>query len=159
MDRCTPSPSTYVGPERRAHPRIPAAAVPHLTARVAGGPPARLIDLSKRGVQIETTMYMCPGSTVAMRFLCGDASVTLTGAVVRSTVAVLESRGEVTYHSALAFTDELTLGGEDLAAAAAAAATVAPPAHTGQAVSSDYTMIVMDGRTGTLERAEATPAC
>jgi len=157
MDRCTPSPSTYVGPERRAHPRIPAAAVPHLTARVAGGPPARLIDLSKRGVQIETTMYMCPGSTVAMRFLSGDASVTLTGAVVRSTVALLESRGEVTYHSALAFTDELTLGGEDLEAAAAA--TLAPPARTGQAVSGDYTMIVMDGRMGTHDRAEATPAC
>jgi PilZ domain len=157
MDRCTPSPSTYVGPERRAHPRIPAAAVPHLTARVAGGPPARLIDLSKRGVQIETTMYMCPGSTVAMRFLSGDASVTLTGAVVRSTVALLESRGEVTYHSALAFTDELILGGEDLEAAAAAA--LAPPAHTGQADSGDYTMIVMDGRMGTHDRAEATPAC
>jgi len=157
MDRCTPSPSTYVGPERRAHPRIPAAAVPHLTARVAGGPPARLIDLSKRGVQIETTMYMCPGSTVAIRFLSGDASVTLTGAVVRSTVALLESRGEVTYHSALAFTDELILGGEDLEAAAAAA--LAAPARTGQAVSGDYTMIVMDGRMGTHDRAEATPAC
>jgi len=99
---------------------------------------------------------MCPGSTVAMRFLCGDASETLTGAVVRSTVAVLESRGEVTYHSALAFTDELTLGGEDLEAAAA---TLGPPSRTGQAVSGDYTMIVMDGRTGTHERAEVTPAC
>jgi hypothetical protein len=159
VDRRPPSPTTYAGPERRAHPRIPAAAVPHLTARVAGGPPARLIDLSKRGVQIETTMYMCPGSTIAMRFVSGDASVTLTGAVVRSTVAVLESQGEVTYHSALAFTDELTLCGEDLEAAARTPAAPARAARSGQAFSGDYTMIVMDGRTSTHERAEATPAC
>jgi hypothetical protein len=158
MDRCNASLPPYAGPERRAHPRIPAAAVPHLTARVAGGPPARLIDLSKRGVQIETTMYLCPGSTIAMRFLSGDASVTLTGAVVRSTVAVLESRGEVTYHSALAFTDELTLGGEEFEAAAASA-PLAPTGPAGRAVAGDYTMIVMDGRVGTHERAEATPAC
>ena len=137
----------YDGPERRAFPRIPASSVPYLTARVAGGPSVRLLDLSKRGVHVESTLNMRPGSTVVIRFLTGDASVTLTGAVVRSTVAVLEASGEVTFHTALAFTDELTLCGEELDAAANAAQASHPPS-TPAAGTDDYTMIVMDGRTG-----------
>lgn len=158
MARSTIAPQAYDGPERRACPRIPASAVPYLTARVAGGPGVRLIDLSKRGVRIETTVMMRPGSTVAVRFLSGDVSLTLTGAVVRSTVAVLPRRGEVTYHSALAFTDELTLCDEEfLAAADASPAPAGAPVLGGSA--DDYTMIVMDGRTATHSHAEGPPAC
>jgi hypothetical protein len=157
MARSTPPPPAYQGPERRAHPRIPASAVPYLTARVAGGPIVRLIDLSKRGVQIETTLMMRPGSTVAVRFVSGDASVTLTGAVVRSTVAVLPHRGEVTYHSALAFNDELTLCSEELDAAAAIVRPDASPARDESG--DDYTMIVMDGRLGASGLVEARRSC
>jgi hypothetical protein len=144
MPRSTPPPSAYQGPERRAHPRIPASAVPYLTACVAGGPPVRLIDLSKRGVQVETTLLMKPGSTVAIRFVSGESAATLTGAVVRSTVAVLPHKGEVTYHSALAFNDELTLCGEELDAVADNPGPEPSPAH--EQADDDYTMIVMDGR-------------
>jgi hypothetical protein len=159
MARTSVSPQAYEGPERRAHPRIPASAVPHLTARVAGGPAVRLIDLSKRGVQIETTLLMRPGSTVAVRFLTPDATVTLTGAVVRSTVAVLPHRGEVTYHSALAFNDELTLCGDELQAASVPAALMARTGQPPDQAADDYTMIVMDGRTGMHEHAETPRAC
>ena len=157
MARSTSLTPAYHGPERRAHPRIPASAVPYLTARVAGGPIVRLIDLSKRGVQVETTLMMRPGSTVAIRFVSGDASATLTGAVVRSTVAVLPHRGEVTYHSALAFNDELTLCGEELDAAAAISRPEASQAR--DQADDDYTMIVMDGRLGASGPAEARGSC
>jgi hypothetical protein len=159
MARSTVSPPAYDGPERRAHPRIPASAVPYLSARVAGGPAVRLIDLSKRGVQIETTVLMRPGSTVAVRFLLHDVTVTLTGAVVRSTVAVLPHRGEVTYHSALAFNDELTLCGEELQAATDAPDHAARSGQARDGAADDYTMIVMDGRAGMHEHAEAPRAC
>jgi hypothetical protein len=133
--------------ERRAHPRIPAAAVPYLQARVAGGPQVRLLDLSKRGVHLETTMHMRPGRTVIIRFLSGDAAMAMTSAVVRSSVAVLEATGEVTYHTALAFTDELTLCSAEFDEAATGDTTfLRPPAPPTEEA---YMMIVMDGRIGT----------
>ena len=139
----TGSPTSYDGPERRASPRIPASAVPYLTACIGGGPAVRLIDLSKRGVQIETTMHMRAGSTMTIRFVSAERSVVLTGAVVRSTVEVLESCGGVTYHTALAFTEELTLCDEEFEAARGLPA----PGWTRDERADDYTMIVMDGRT------------
>lgn len=152
-----PAPQPYAGPERRAHPRIPAAAVPYLTAMVAGGPPVQLLDLSKRGVQIETSVHMPPGATVCIRFVSADASVTLTGAVVRCTSAVLETAGKVTYHTGLAFTDELTLCAEELDAASGVGAE--PISHITDDPSDDYTMIVMDGRTAAGPRHRTPTAC
>jgi hypothetical protein len=149
---------TWLGPdgrdERRAHPRIPAAAVPYLQARIAGGPQVRLLDLSKRGVHLETTMHMRPGRTVIIRFLSGDASMTMTSAVVRSSVAVLEASGEVTYHTALAFTDELTLCSAEFDEAAVGEASV--PQFPALAGDEDYMMIVMDGRMGAPSGVDAS---
>lgn len=139
-----PAPQPYTGRERRAHPRIPAAAVPHLKAMVAGGPPVRLLDLSKRGVQLETSLHMLPGSTVSIRFVSGDDSMTLAGAVVRCASAVIDAAGQVTYHIGLAFMEPLTLCADDIDAAARAAATAMP--HATDDPADDYTMIVMDGR-------------
>ena len=147
MTLATRAASPDDGSDRRASPRIPAAAVPYLTARVAGGPSVRLIDLSKRGVQVQTPVKLPPGSTIAIRFVSGNTIVTLNGAVVRSTVSVVESGGAVTYHTALAFNDELTMCGAELEAALDAdrpAGSIGPAADT----TDDYTMIVMDGRTG-----------
>ena len=158
MSRPTEAMAPYHGPERRRAPRIPAAAVPYLTAHLAGGPPVRLVDLAKRGVQIETTVPFEPGRTVSIRFVTGDASMTMTGAVVRSTVEVRERNGRVTYHTALAFTDELTLCGDELAAAEAAVPS-APPVPPVERAGDDYTMIVMDGRTGERSGGEGVPAC
>ncbi len=132
----------YDGPERRKYPRIPASVVPHLRAHVAGGPVVRLINLSKRGVLLESPLVMAPGATVTIRFVMGDHTETLYGAVVRSAVAVIETSGEVAYHTALAFTDELTLCGEEFESA------TFPSPDPSPEVANDYTMIVVDGRTG-----------
>ena len=137
MSSSNPSAPAYAGVERRTSPRLPAS--------VVGGPAVRLLDLSKRGVHVETSLRMRAGGTVTIRFIANGQSQTLTGAVVRNTVAVLETSGEVTYHTALAFNDELLLCGEQLDGAA-----THPPAA--EAVDgdapNDYTMLVFDGRTG-----------
>ncbi|MCC6162860.1 MAG: PilZ domain-containing protein [Acidobacteria bacterium] len=155
MDRHDESLEACDGHERRAHPRIPARSVPYLTARIAGGPAVHLIDLSKHGVQIETTLHMRPGSTVAVRFLSGDRSVTLTGAVVRSTELVRPHRGDVKYHSALSFTDELSLCDEAIQAAEPAREpqrAVVPQVS----VCDLFTMILMDGCRPSHAYVEAT---
>ncbi|MBA2356023.1 MAG: hypothetical protein H0V80_15335 [Acidobacteria bacterium] len=139
-DRKSPLPP-IVDDERRAHRRIPAAMLPHLNARVSGGPPVRLLDLSKWGVQLETAMFMRPGSTVCIRFVTSSETITLTGAVVRSTVAVLEAGG-VTYHTALAFNEALELCNEVLHSL--------PDSEMDFDHSNpdDYTLLVTDRRTG-----------
>ena len=139
------APQPYTGPERRAHPRIAAASVPYLKAMMAGGSPVRLIDISKRGVQLETALHMQPGETVSIRFIADDATMTLTGAVVRCTSAVIDSGGGVTYHTGLAFTDELTLCADALDAAVQSSEGAVAPSRPEDG---DYTMIVMDGRRG-----------
>lgn len=152
------SDSASDGQERRAVPRIPASSVPYLTAQVAGGPSARLIDLSKHGVRIESTLQMHAGSRVVLRFVTGAASVTLAGAVLRSTPAQRLTSGEVTYHTALAFTEELTLC-HDESPTVTHAGDRSPYCSNLPAETPDYTMIVTDGRPGARERPGAGAAC
>lgn len=96
------------GRERRRFVRIAADAMPHVTARVVGGPQVRLIDVSRRGAQVETTLPLKPGRAVTIRFVAADATLTLTGAVVRSSVAVLAEEG-VKYHTALSFAEDVVI--------------------------------------------------
>jgi hypothetical protein len=96
------------GRERRRFVRIAADAMPHVTARVVGGPQVRLIDVSRRGAQVETTLPLKPGRSVTIRFVAADATLTLTGAVVRSSVAVLAEEG-VKYHTALSFAEDIVI--------------------------------------------------
>jgi hypothetical protein len=77
--------------------------------------------------------------------------------VVRCTSAVLETAGKVTYHTGLAFTDELTLCAEELDAAARVGAE--PISHITDDPADDYTMIVMDGRTVAGPRHRTPTAC
>jgi hypothetical protein len=74
--------------------------------------------------------------------------------VVRSTVAVFESDGGVTYHTALAFNDELSLCDEEFTAAASEPRVPCRSA----AAPTDYTMIVMDGRRSRAIRTGDEPA-
>lgn len=132
--------------ERRVHQRIPANLLPALSARLSGGDPVRLLDVSRRGVRLETTSHMRPGQTVCIRFVAADATVTLTAAVVRATVARLDSGG-VRYETALSLAGDLLLC-EQLheeatqpPAATETRATEAPdPAALDQVV--DFTVIV-----------------
>lgn len=145
------------GLERRSVARLPAAALPHLSAHVVGEAPVRLVDISKRGARLEGAARLPTGSTLTIRFLAGGEAQVLTGAVVRDTVVVLETSGEVTYHTALAFTDELILCGDDFGSARTPDAAPRPlhPADTGH----DYTMLVFDGRIGAPHGAPAGAAC
>lgn len=96
------------GLERRQFTRIPGHAMPEVTARVLGGPHVRLIDLSQRGAQVETSLPLRPGRAVTIRFVTADTTVTLTGAVVRSSIAVLNADG-VTYRAALSFAEDIVV--------------------------------------------------
>ncbi len=145
------------GQERRALPRIRASSVPHLTAHIAGGPQARLIDLSKRGVRIESPLHMGPGSRVVLRFVLGEESVTVTGDVMRSVPLMRLSSGEVAYDTALAFTEELTLCSDEFEDAGRAAGLSCGSSHPSDPP--DFTMIVMDGRSGAPLRAGGDAPC
>lgn len=136
----------YDGPERRSGPRLPASALPHLSAHVVGSAPVRLVDISKRGARLEGASRLPAGSTITIRFLAGGEAQMLTGAVVRDTVVVLETSGEVTYHTALAFTDELTLCGDEFEAARDVHPEPSTPCPSD--AGPDYTMLVFDGRMG-----------
>ena len=93
---------------RRQHRRIPASSLPSLTARLSGGAAVKLLDVSRRGVRLETNLHMRPGQTVCIRFVAADATVTLTAAVVRATVAHVESDG-IRYETALSLAGDLLL--------------------------------------------------
>lgn len=93
---------------RREHRRVPANLLPSLTARLSGGAAVKLLDVSRRGVRLETNLHMRPGQTVCIRFVAADATVTLTAAVVRATVAHIESDG-IRYETALSLAGDLLL--------------------------------------------------
>lgn len=133
---------------RREHRRVPASLLPSLTARLSGGSDVKLLDVSRRGVRLQTSMHMRPGQTVAIRFVAADATVTLSAAVVRATVAHVEADG-LRYETALSLAGDLLLC-EHLESAAMEMAESLPPADAavsepghgdlGQVV--DFTMIV-----------------
>ena len=79
-----------------------------MTARISGGAAVKLLDVSRRGVRLETSLHMRPGQTVCIRFVAADATVTLTAAVVRATVAHVESDG-IRYETALSLAGDLLL--------------------------------------------------
>ena len=93
---------------RRKHRRVPASLLPSLTARLSGGAAVKLLDVSRRGVRLETALHMRPGQTVAIRFVAADATVTLSAAVVRATVAHIEADG-IRYETALSLAGDLVL--------------------------------------------------
>ena len=93
---------------RREHRRVPANLLPSLTARLSGGSAVKLLDVSRRGVRLETSLHMRPGQTVCIRFVAADATVTLTAAVVRATVAHIEANG-IRYETALSLAGDLLL--------------------------------------------------
>ena len=131
---------------RRQHRRVPASLLPSLSARLSGGAAVKLLDVSRRGVRLETTLHMRPGQTVAIRFVAADATVTLSAAVVRATVAHLEADG-IRYETALSLAGDLVLCDQLHDAAMLepeAQGTEASPQPASQALAPvvDYTVIV-----------------
>jgi len=124
---------------------VPASLLPSLTARLSGGAAVKLLDVSRRGVRLETALHMRPGQTVAIRFVAADATVTLSAAVVRATVAHIEADG-IRYETALSLAGDLVLCEQLHEAAMEAPATetseASPPTHAGLDPVVDYTVIV-----------------
>lgn len=94
--------------DRRQAPRAPATALPELAARLIGGPDVRLVDLSRRGVQLETESRLLPGSPVRLRFAAGDHTLVLKGSVVRSSVSAVTEEGLV-FRTAVEFGEDISL--------------------------------------------------
>src|SRR5438132_12879801 len=84
--------------ERRSHRRHDAKRFP-LAAYLVGGPAVALIDISTRGVLLETDTRLLVGQSVAMLFVTVDAQLRLRGCVVRSSVAAL-SECRITFRTA-----------------------------------------------------------
>lgn len=94
--------------ERRRSPRRPASMVPNLKARLLAGPDVRLLDISRRGVQLETDTRLLPGSPIRIKFVADDRNVIMKGCVVRSSVAVVSGTGLV-YRTAVSFDEDIAL--------------------------------------------------
>jgi hypothetical protein len=105
-DQDSPDHSGHAPDNRRRFTRVPGDALPQLTAQVVDGPEVRLLDVSRRGAQVETGLHLRPGTSVSIRFVAADTTFTLTGAVVRSSVAVLDEQG-LKYHTALSFNSDV----------------------------------------------------
>ena len=76
-----------------------------LSAQLSGGAMVTLLDVSYRGVRLETARHMRPGQTVCIRFSVADTTVALNAAVVRAAISHLESES-VRYETALELVDE-----------------------------------------------------
>lgn len=101
------------GADRRSSPRVPAASVPNLKARLLAGPDVRLVDLSRRGVLLETQTRLLPGSPIRLKFVADDATLVLKGSVVRSSVSTFGEQGLV-YRTAVAFDQDISICDESL---------------------------------------------
>lgn len=123
--RHRPEPAV-AGENRRQSPRRPASAIPNLKARLFAGSDVRLIDVSRRGVLIETDARLLPGSPISIKFVTTDANLVLKGSVVRSSVNIVSDKG-VVYRTAVSFEEDIKLCDESLWEEAAPAPEVVPP--------------------------------
>ena len=101
------------GANRRQSPRRPASDIPGLKARLFAGSDVGLIDVSRRGVLIETDARLLPGSPISIKFVTTDATLVLKGTVVRSSVNIVSDKG-VVYRTAVAFDEDIKLCDESL---------------------------------------------
>lgn len=103
--------------DRRRHPRVEAGALSFLSAQLSGGAAVSLVDVSHRGVRLETTRHMRPGQTVCVRFALGDETVSVNASVLRATVKHLHPES-VRYETALQLVEDATSERFQLALAA-----------------------------------------
>jgi hypothetical protein len=118
--------------ERRNWPRIPAEALPNVSAKLATGPDIRLVDLSRGGARFECEKRLLPGAKVALRLVTPDGTLVVRGRVVRSRIVRLE-RGGLGYDAAIAFNETLSQVLDE----PTSGASPAPPTPEGQAPVAD----------------------
>jgi hypothetical protein len=93
--------------ERRETPRHDSPPPESVVVRVVGGSEARLLDLSRRGLLIETESRLAIGQRATVRITTRDGVVMVAGVVVRSLVAKMGA--SVVFNTALALDDDLML--------------------------------------------------
>ncbi len=131
-----PGPAGVSEADRRNWPRIPAEALPNLSAKLATGPEIRLVDLSRGGARFECEKRLLPGAKVALRLVTPDGTLVVRGRVVRSRIVRLE-RGGLGYDAAIAFNETLNEVLEEPAGngeAAASGEAARGPASEGETV-------------------------
>lgn len=100
---------TSIDRERRKSPRRRTVAEHGIeTARVRPGREASVLNVSNGGMLIETLHRLLPGTTIEVQLWLADRRTSISGCVVRSTVACLRL-GPVLYHGAVAFDRPLAL--------------------------------------------------
>jgi hypothetical protein len=98
------------GDRRRAR-RLRGEDVPTLwTVKLPWGSDARVVDISKSGVLLESALKISPGTTVDLRLLGEGTNLFVPARMVRAEVAAVDALG-VRYRIAAAFSHELDLEG------------------------------------------------
>ena len=101
------------GENRRSSVRLPAEKLPQLKARLVAGPDVRLVDVSRRGILLETDTRLLPGCPIRVRFVTDDATLILKGRVIRSSVAMVSGEGMV-YRTGVSFDEDISVCDEAL---------------------------------------------
>jgi PilZ domain len=107
--------------ERRTETRHDAKKLGTVTARLIGGSEVRLVNFSNRGILVESDSRLLIGARASVRITTSDASVVVTGRVVRSRVKGLVN-GVLVYDAGLNLDCELSLASADFLEEAAAPA-------------------------------------
>ncbi len=113
--------------ERRTETRHDARKLGTVTARLIGGSEVRLVNFSNRGVLVESDSRLLIGARASVRITTSDASVVVTGRVVRSRVKGLVN-GVLVYDAGLNLDSELSLATAEMLEAAAPASQQADEA-------------------------------
>jgi hypothetical protein len=95
--------------DRRGAPRLRAEDVPWIvTVRLRYGDAARLVDISRTGLLLETTERLRPGQKGVMTLgLAGNRSTHVDSHIVRSRLVALSSGAVPLYQAAVLFVNEL----------------------------------------------------
>lgn len=91
--------------DRRAEPRLTAAALQIERATLRPGCPVDVLDLSANGVQVQSDRPLRPGLRIHVRLASGNRTLDVAGHVVRCTVWALDADA-VTYRGAVRFEEE-----------------------------------------------------
>jgi hypothetical protein len=110
--------------DRRTETRHDARMLGSVSARLIGGSEVRLVNFSNRGVLVESDTRLLIGARASVRITTSDASVVVTGRVVRSRVKGLVN-GVLVYDAGLNLDTELSLATAEMLQASADAAAAA----------------------------------
>lgn len=104
--------------DRRIAPRLKPHEVPWIReVKPISGDTARLLNISKTGLLLETTARLQPGRRSTVVIVDGtDRKERAEGHVIRTELVSIGSGGELIYRTAMAFTDELDLRVPDVPA-------------------------------------------